>query len=136
MSPVHQEFDPVLFRRDRIVLRDLDDCNVAHIHLMASRRPGFHPDFPRHREGGFLRELFEPFKHLVRNGPLDEDPLEEAGTVPHHGKLDLSAGSLVVQPAADRDSLSNVAGQILNIDTAHERIPGGKSSTGKNVLGI
>jgi len=60
-------------------------------------------------------------KLFLPNRPLAYDGLEFPGTVPYRQELNLPAGPAMPKPAPDCDLLSNMAGNLFNVDNGHIR---------------
>ena len=119
VTTVHQKIDAVLLGSDGIVVRNMYDLEVAHVHLKAARGALLLPDPSCQGERSLLGQLIEPGKHVLGDAPLHHHPLEVAGAVAEDRETYLAARALVIQPALDRDGFSLVRRQVFDINAVH-----------------
>ena len=111
MAPVHEEGHPVLLGRDGIFRGDMDGDHPGHFQLIAPGGPGLGPDQTFQHQGGFQGKPLELLKIFLRQVPLDQHSLGQAGAVPEHQKTDLAAGAQMVDPTPEGHRLPDMAGQ-------------------------
>ncbi len=113
MPVVHQKFDAVLLRCDRIRIcfRDFGRMvRALHVHLEAARRASFRAKAAPHNERRLLRQMLQFLKQLFGQFVFQCDALQQSGAVAQNGKNDLAGLAQVVEPAGDFDGLAHVTG--------------------------
>ncbi len=90
----------------------LHRAQPGDLQLIASGGPGFGLHFTLQDQGGLQGEAVELLKVFLRQVALDQDPLGQAGAVPHHQETHLAAGAQMVDPAAQGDGLPHVGLQV------------------------
>ena len=116
MASIEQVVDPVLLRRNWIIVRLADDLDARDVDLVTAGRALVGAGRAGHDDGRFLREMVRGLEHLVANGGFRHDRLDEAGPVADDQEMNLAARSAVVQPSLDDDFFALVAADIFYID--------------------
>ena len=121
VTPVEQEVDAVLLRRNRVVVRGAHHVEARGHELVAAlgARVGAH--VAAYDDGGLLRQVVGLLEGLLADVVLAHHDLDEAGAVAHHQEVDLAARPAVVQPAREGDVLANVGADLRdgNVGNAH-----------------
>ena len=115
VAAIHQVIDAVLLRRDRIVVRFVDDLEAAGDHLVAAGRAllGLHRAGDDDR--ALLAQVIGRLERRFVDVLLAHHDLEEAGAVADDEEVDLAARSAVVQPALDGDGLADVLADLVDV---------------------
>ena len=111
MAVLHQEFDAMLFQRnrERIVLRHaLQHLHVRNVEFVSAGRAlvGAHFAFDDHAR--FLRQALDRVEYFGGHRVLWNHSLNHAAAVAKNGEEKLSAFAQVVEPAANGDGLAVV----------------------------
>ena len=113
---IHQEVHAVLFQGDGVLLGNLNDLNVLDIQLIPAGSALIPANRPPDIQGAFLGQLPGSLPHLRGHLVLHKNALDETGAVAELKKLDLSAGTFVVQPCAQLHRFTDMFSDIANTD--------------------
>src|SRR5918995_7154638 len=108
VPPIEQVIDPMLLRRDGIVERWSMNLQGRGIDLVSTRRARVRSNRARDTERRLLPEMIRRLEHVISDGRLRHDGLDDAGAVSNLQEVNLAARAAVVQPAVDRDLLAFV----------------------------
>src|SRR6476659_8608361 len=99
VSVIHQEFSPVLLRRDRVIVNLLKNFSCYYVDLITARSATIraHGAFDYH--GRFLAQSLERIPDFFANRALHGDTLDNAGSIAQLRKSNLPARAHVVEPS-------------------------------------
>ena len=91
----------------------------GQVHFIAARRARIFANLAGDLDRRFVGEAVCGRKDFRSHRVLHQDALDVAGAVSNHEELNLAAGAFVVEPAAERDFLSDVFAGVFNVDSRH-----------------
>ena len=91
MPAIQEEVDAVFLRRDGEVVRLANDLEMLDVDLVPAWCPLVGPGCSGDDDRGFLGEVIGCLEHLVADGRLRHDALDEAAAVPQDQKMNLPA---------------------------------------------
>ena len=104
----------MLFRRDRIVLSELEGLERFDTQLDSARRALFGPNTSGYPHGRFLRDFFDGAPRLFADFFFRHDALQISAPIADDRKLQLTGRPFVVQPAVDGDLLADMLRKVLD----------------------
>ena len=113
---VEQKGHAVFLRRDRVVLRVLQDPGVAQVQFEARSGTGIGPDDAVDFERGLLPQGCEFLEQRVGNVAVPGHALNDPGPIPELEKVQLTARAFLVEPAAKPDALVRKCPDVLDAD--------------------
>ena len=119
MPVLHEEPDPVLLRLNGKAFSQMKQLNLRHLELAAPLCPCVRLDGARQDQRGLLTHTCRESELLVPDRRFADHGLDVPGPVPHGEKLNLAAGPASPQPAAERDDLTDVAREVLDVNWRH-----------------
>src|ERR1700677_330511 len=119
MPLVEEERYPVLFRRNRIVVRRSDHVDRLDDQLAATRRALVLAHQTRHPQRGFRRQMGGRSKRFGAHVFDRGDALADTGAIANQQEMNLPARTPIVEPSTQRYFFAAMATQSIDIDPCH-----------------
>ena len=107
---------PWSFWCDRVILGELHDVDAFERYLVAPRGSPILAHSAADDDRRFLRQNADAVPALLIDVLFCRNDLDDASAIADQQERDLAAGSLVVDPATQRDDVTGVSSQILDVD--------------------
>jgi len=119
MTAFHQERDRVFFGSDRVISGDLNDFYFFNFEFIAARSSFIRPDSSTHNKRRFLSKLIKNIEKREILILTENRSLYYSGSIANQQKTHFTAGSLVINPAADFNFLLIILTYIFYINPFH-----------------